>query len=111
MLWVFLVIFLSLPTLILLVWPALKLLALSGLWRLLWLILWPLMLLAWLADVVVARTWWPIVFGWPRRGEITVSDAINRLIGEHLHPDWQLAACIARVLDRISPGHIPNLRG
>lgn len=106
-----LIVFLSLPVLILLVWPALKLFDLQSWWRLLWLLGWPLMLLAWVADVIVCRTWWPVLFGWPRSNEITVSHSINRIVGEHseAHPEWLLAACIARVLDRISPGHIPNL--
>jgi hypothetical protein len=106
-----LVAFLSLPVLILLVWPALKLFDLKGWWRLLWLVSLPLMLLAWLADVIVCRTWWPVLFGWPRCTEITVSHTLERLIGEHEHPSWALAASIAQELDRISPGHIKALNG
>ena len=109
MIWVPLIIFLSLPTLILLVRPALKLFDLKGRWRLLWLAFWPLMLAAWLADVIVARTWWPVLFGWPRGNEITVSHTLERLIGEHNHRRWLLATCIATELDRISPGHIKAL--
>lgn len=108
--WPFLIAFLSLPTLILLVWPVLKLLELRGWWRLLWLVLWPLMLLAWVADLIVCRTWWPVLFGWPRWGEVTVSDTLERLVGEHEHTSWALAASIAQELDRISPGHIKILR-
>jgi hypothetical protein len=104
-----LIVFLSLPTLILLVWPALKLFGLKGWWRWLWLVFWPVMLVAWLADLVVARTWWPFLFGWPRSHEVTISDTLERLIGEHLHRRWLLAVCIAEVLDSISPGHIKNL--
>lgn len=104
-----LIVFLSLPTLILLVWPALKLLALKGWWRMVWIVFWPLILLAWIADVIVARTWWPALFGWPRSNELTVSDTLERLIGEHLHRRWLLATCIAEVLDDISPGHIKAL--
>lgn len=106
MIWLPLIIFLSLPTLILLVWPALKLFDLKGGWRLLWLVFWWVMLLAWLADVIVARSWWVVLFGWPRRNEITVSHTLERLIGEHDHKRWLLATCIADVLDGISPGHI-----
>lgn len=125
-----LIAFVSLPTLILLVWPALKLFDLKGWWRLLWLLgpalmllgltgCWqvlyligfPIMLLAWLADVIVARTWWPVLFGWPRDSEITVSHTLERLIGDHLHKRWLLATCIAEVLDSISPGHIKALNG
>lgn len=106
-----LIAFLSLPLLILLVWPALKLFDLTGWWRLLWLLFWPLMLLAWVADVIVCRTWWPVLFGWPRSNEITVSHTLERLIGEHEHPSWALAASIAQELDRISPGHIKALNG
>jgi hypothetical protein len=102
-------VFVSLPTLILLVWPALKLFDLRGWWRLLWLLFWWVMLLAWLADVIVARTWWVLLFGWPRDNEITVSHTLERLLGEHLHPRWLLAGCIASELDRISPGHIKAL--
>lgn len=123
-----LVIFAALPVLILLTWPALKLFDLNGWWRLLWLlgpalmlldlsgfgqvsylIGLPTMLLAWLADVIVARTWWVILFGWPTWKEVTVSHTLERLIGEHKHPSWALAAAIAQELDRISPGHIKVL--
>lgn len=105
-----LVVFLALPTLILLVWPALKLLQLKGWWRLVWVVFWPLILLAWLADLIVCRTWWPVLFGWPRNRELTISDTLERLIGEHEHTSWALAASIAKELDRISPGHIKILR-
>lgn len=111
LLYPFLIAFLSLPTLILLVWPALKLFDLTGWWRLLWLVGLPLMLLAWVADVIVCRTWWPVLFGWPRDNEITVSHMLERLIGDHLHKRWLLATCIAEVLDSISPGHIKALNG
>lgn len=106
-----LIAFLSLPLLILLVWPALKLFDLTGGWRLLWLVGWPVMFLAWVADVVVCRTWWPVLFGWPRDNEITVSHTLERLIGEHLHKRWLLATCIAQLLDDISPGHIKAMNG
>jgi hypothetical protein len=105
-----LIAFLALPTLILLVWPALKLFDLQGWWRWLWLVFWPVMLLAWVADLIVCRTWWALKFGWPRSNEITVSHTLERLIGEHEHPSWALAASIAQELDRISPGHIKILR-
>ncbi|ARV17471.1 hypothetical protein AEP_00511 [Curvibacter sp. AEP1-3] len=104
------VVFLSLPTLLLLVWPALKLFDLKGLWRVLWLAFWPVMLAAWLADVIVARTWWVLLFGWPKCNEVTISHTLERLIGEHEHKSWALAASIAQELDRISPGHIKILR-
>ncbi len=104
------IVFLSLPTLLLLVWPALKLFDLKGLWRVLWLAFWPVMLAAWLADVIVCRTWWTVLFGWPRGNEITVSHTLERLVGEHEHKSWALAASIAQELDRISPGHIKILR-
>lgn len=123
-----LVIFLALPTLILLTWPALKLFDLKGWWRLIWLLgpalllfdlagYWqflylfglPLMLLAWAADVIVARTWWVVLFGWPTWKEVTVSHTLERLIGDHDHKSWALAASIAQELDRISPGHIKAL--
>ena len=69
-----------------------------------------IILLAWLADLIVCRTWWPVLFGWPRSHELTVSDTLERLIGEHEHTSWALAASIAQELDRISPGHIKILR-
>ena len=106
-----LIAFLSLPLLILLVWPALKLFDLTGWLRLWWLVGWPLMLLAWLSDVIVCRTWWPVLFGWPRDNEITVSHTLERLLGEHLHKRWLLATCIAQLLDDISPGHIKAMNG
>ena len=109
LLYIPLAIFLALPTLCLLVWPALKLFDLKGWWRLLWLPLFWFILLVWLADVIVARTWWPILFGWPHSNEITVSHTLERLIGEHKHRSWALAAAIAQELERISPGHIKAL--
>lgn len=111
LLYLSLIVFLSLPTLLLLLWPALKLFDLKGCWRLIWLLGLPIMLLAWVADLIVCRTWWPVLFGWPRSHELTVSDTLERLIGEHLHSRWLLATCIAEVLDGISPGHIKNFNG
>lgn len=104
-----LIVFLALPTLVVLTWPALKLFDLQGWWRVLWLGGFPVMLAAWLADLIVARTWWVVLFGWPTWKEVTVSHTLERLLGEHEHPRWLLAGCIAQELDRISPGHIKAL--
>lgn len=54
-------------------------------------------------DVFIAHTTWAIVFGWPKRGEWTISHTLERIIVNHEHERWLLAAAIAKEINSISP--------
>lgn len=54
-------------------------------------------------DVFIAHTTWALVFGWPKRGEWTVSHTLERIVSEHKHPRWLLAAAIAQEINETSP--------
>jgi hypothetical protein len=84
-------------TFLLLLKPALDCVE-GGEWRYFWAVL-P----AWLLDVLIAHTTWALVFGWPHRGEWTISDTLERIVSEHKHPRWLLAAAIAQEINAISP--------
>lgn len=61
---------------------------------------------AYLFDVFIAHTTWALVFGWPKRGEWTISHTLERIVSEHKHPRWLLAAAIAREINAVQRGHI-----
>lgn len=84
-------------TFLLLLKPALDCVE-GGEWRYFWAVL-P----AWLLDVLIAHTTWALVFGWPHRGEWTISDTLERIVSEHKHPRWLLAAAIAQEINSVSP--------
>lgn len=68
---------------------------------------WFAALVAYFADLTVARTIWPAIFGWPRYSEATVSHTLERLIRDPLHSD--LAIPIAVRINTISKNHIQGL--
>jgi hypothetical protein len=55
---------------------------------------------AWLIDIAIAHTTWALIAGFPRIGEVTVSDTLERLCADTEHPDhalfWQIALKINR---------------
>ena len=61
---------------------------------------------AYLLDVFIAHTTWALVFGWPKRGEWTISHTLERIVSEHKHPRWLLAAAIANEINTVQRGHI-----
>jgi hypothetical protein len=64
---------------------------------------------AFILDVFIAHTTWALVFGWPERGEWTISHTLERIIGKHEHERWLLAAAIAKEINSISPNHIKSM--
>lgn len=71
----------------------------------------PVTVLAWLIDVVLCRTFWPLLAGWPHAGEITISDTLERLCVDYGHPDRYLFVAIARKINRLDPlgSHIKSV--
>lgn len=82
---------------LLLLKPALRVVE-GGEWRYFWAVL-P----AWLLDVLIAHSTWALVFGWPHRGEWTISDTLERLVRDTQHPRHALAVAIAREINAVSP--------
>ena len=57
-----------------------------------------------LVDVVIAHTTWVLVTGhWPKRGEWTVSKALERLCLDYDHKNWTLYCSFAKYINRQSP--------
>ncbi len=54
-------------------------------------------------DVIIAHTVWVFVAGWPKRGEWTISQTLERLCLDINNPDWVLFVGIARRINRESP--------
>ena len=54
-------------------------------------------------DVIVAHTTFAVIAGWPRKGEWTVSQMLERLCVQWSHPDRMLFVGLARHINRISP--------
>ncbi len=82
---------------LLLLKPALRVVE-GGEWRYFWAVL-P----AWLLDVLIAHSTWALVFGWPHRGEWTISDTLERLVRDTQHLRHALAVAIAREINAVSP--------
>ena len=85
----------------LLLYPAL--LCLSNPYRYFYLV--PFVVLAWWVDFVLCHTFWAMAFGWPKHGEYTISDTLERLCREINNPDQELFLAIARKINRICPTH------
>lgn len=64
---------------------------------------WLALLIAAPLDVFIAHTTWALVFGWPKRGEWTISHTLERIVSEHKHPRWLLAAAVAQEINEESP--------
>lgn len=62
-------------------------------------------LLAWVADLVAARTTWLALAGGRRPGEKTISDMLERLVYDTQHPNHLQFVAIARYINRVSPTH------
>jgi len=59
-------------------------------------------LFVWVADMVLAHTAWAYYFGWPKRGEWTISHTLERL---YLDENYE-AMLLAWAINHVSPGHI-----
>lgn len=62
----------------------------SNPWRYWWLT--PLVLVAFIADVVAAHTSWAVIAGWPKKGEWTISHTLERLVQESPDPFYKALA-------------------
>lgn len=59
-------------------------------------------LFVWVADMVLAHTLMVFAFGWPKRGEWTISHTLERLYPAE---NYQ-AMLLAWAINHVSPGHI-----
>ena len=51
-------------------------------------------------DIAIAHTTWVLIAGMPRKGEVTVSDTLERLCRDTTHPDHALFLQIALKINR-----------
>lgn len=58
--------------------------------------------IVWLVDMALAHTLMVRTFGWPKRGEWTISDTLERLYPTK-HPD---AVRLTLAIKSVAPGHI-----
>ena len=65
----------------------------------------PVAFVAWLIDILICHTTWPLIAGFPRVGEVTVSDTLERLCRDTTHPDHGLFVQIALKINRVDPLH------
>ena len=78
-----------------------SLLAVADPWRYCYLA--PFAVVAWVVDVTLCHTFWPLLAGWPKNGEVTISDTLERLCHDHTHPDNLLFIQIALKINRLDP--------
>jgi hypothetical protein len=65
---------------------------------------------AWLVDFFLCHTFWALAFGWPKEGEVTISDMLERLCNEYEHPDNLLFIQIGLKINRVAGfAHIKTL--
>ena len=65
----------------------------------------PVAFVAWLADVLICRTYWAWLTGWPRRNEVTISHTLERLCFDFQHPYHLQCVALAKAINRIDPRH------
>lgn len=66
----------------------------------------PITFVALLIDVLLAHTTFALLAGFPKKGEWTVSQCLERLCNDYGNPDRELFIQIALKINRISPNHI-----
>lgn len=69
----------------------------------LWNVLAPAALLVWLIDVLASYIEWTVVFGWPRRGDHTITARVRTMHNDDLPSRRELAALIQVYLDACEP--------
>jgi len=64
-------------------------------------------LVAFLVDILIAHTTWALVAGFPRIGEVTISDTLERLASpvNSSHPDYDLFVQLALKINRATGYH------
>lgn len=60
-------------------------------------------LVAWVLDLLIARTTWRLFAGPLQGSERTISDSLERLCKDINNPDWALYYSLARRINRLSP--------
>lgn len=62
----------------------------------------PVAMLTWLVDVFIAHTTWALVAGFPKSGEITISNTLERLChpSNGMHEDYELFCQIGYKINR-----------
>ena len=67
-------------------------------------------LVAWVLDLIIARTTWRLIAGPLQGSERTISDSLERLCLDVHNPDWALYYSLSRRINRASPTgrHIKN---
>ena len=67
-------------------------------------------LVAWVLDLIIARTTWRLIAGPLQGSERTISDSLERLCLDVHNPDWALFYSLGRRINRVSPKgrHIKN---
>ena len=72
----------------------------------------PFAVAGWVVDCILCHTAWAVAFGWPKDGEVTISDTLERLCVDFKHPDQKLFLEIARKINRVDPlgSHIKAAR-
>ena len=60
-------------------------------------------LLALPIDILIAHTTWTLVAGFPRTGERTISDTLERLCKDAEHPRYALFVAMAKEINQLSP--------
>ena len=62
----------------------------------------PVAFIAWLLDIFIAHTTWPLIAGFPQIGEVTISDTLERLCLDRKNPDQDLFIGIAKKINRVA---------
>ena len=60
-------------------------------------------IIAWILDLILARTYWRLIAGPLQGSERTISDSLERLCLDVHNPDWALYYSLARRINRMSP--------
>jgi len=68
-----------------------------------WTVLAPAAALVWLIDVLASYIEWSVVFGWPRRGDHTITARVRTMHADPLPSRRELAALIQVYLDACEP--------
>ncbi len=53
-------------------------------------------------DVILAHTVWAVIAGWPKSGEWTISEMLERLVRDTDHNDHALFVEIAKKINRLA---------
>ena len=64
----------------------------------------PFAVAGWLVDCILCYTFWCLLAGWPKHGEYTISDTLERLCRAE-SSDQKLFIEIARKINRVDPLH------